>query len=925
MKEKPERKMLLPLIVTLAGIALLLWLARSWRSTLHPHYPQVEAPKTRMLGVNFDPACCDDVDGEMKRIAEAGFDTVRVMFPWDAIEPQRGEFRWSKWDRVVRAASGQGLNVIAVLYTSPSWARASADAGDRFAPPADWRDFAPFARKFAERYGSTIDLYQIWNEPNIAPNWGHREVSAESYVRLLREAYIAIHSVDPKATVLTAALAPNVEPGGLNESDVKYLDEVYRADGAQWFDAVAAQAYGFDLPPTAPPSPSKLNFRRVELLRAVMVAHGDAATPVFVTSFGWNTRKSIWKSVPPESQRAFAKESVDFAFENWPWAHGMIWARWRPSAPPNDPAWGFALMTPDGSATPAMEGLKEAMQERPYLGAGVHKADSPSIGYEGDWRVSDFGADPDKAGGKMTIPFRGKGIALRVRRGNYRAYLTVEVDGKPAPDLPKDRKGNAYVQLYDPLHGEATVLLASGLPRDSHEAVVEAHRGWGQWPVESVIVLTNDVRRWGIVQPILFLTALALAMAGMWRLGRILAADTEFLAAPTVVWGLAVVAFLMPLSNGHTLWYELALWALAGWMLFVEHLHGRKRLFRSMVPTDAPIAALLVVALASTLAADRFGVANREFRIVFVDGALIYFLASRAGNVRPAMWGWLLGSAFVASWGLWQAATGHGVITAEGVFRVRGPYGSPNNLALYLERGLMLMLTMLILGEKEIVRIAAAVLVIVTAAATLLTFSRGALLVGIPAGIATIALASAALPKSSRKKVWIGIGAAIVLGAIALIPFLGTERFRSLRSPESGTALFRLDLWWSSVKMFLDSPWFGVGPDNFLYRYRSFYMLPGAWRDPNLSHPHNFLLDFATRLGIGGLLAGAWLAWETLEPIVRQLKEALSEEPYLVIGILAGWSATFAHGLIDNSIFLPDLMAVFMLSIGIVVSSRVVK
>ncbi len=919
MKKPSGNRGTTPLVILLIGTALLLWLARDWRSTLRPVYPEAMAAAKPALGVNFDPSCCTDIEKEMERISGSGFATIRVTFPWDEIEPEKGTFHWRKWDGLVHAASKNGLGIIAVLDTSPAWARASKDEEDRFAPPQDWREFAPFARKFAERYGSFIDMYQIWNEPNIFPNWGNRNVSAADYVRLLREGYIAIHSADENAIVLSAALAPNVEPGGKNQSDIRFFDEMYKAGGSRWFDAASVQAYGFDLPPSDPPSPQRLNFRRAELLRQIMASHGDAHKPVYVTTFGWNTKESIWKSVPPQTQRDYVKSGVEYALEHWPWSHGLVWALWKPSAPPDSPLWGFALVRSDGSESPAMIGLRSSMQSRPFLGVGRHRPDSPGVQYEGEWRVTAFGADPGKAGGGIRIVFRGKGIALKVRRGNYRAYMTAKVDGLPANSLPKDRHGNAYVQLYDPLHEEAVVPISVNLHPGEHEAYIEAHRGWGQWPIEEIIVIGTGLRRWKLLRPVLFLASLILLMGSLWKLSRTFPAASEMLAAPSVVWGLGVVAFLIPFANTHTLWYEIPLWMLFAWMLFVEKLHGRKQIFRNALPSDGPVAALLIVAIASTLAAERFGVANRELRTVFVDGALIYFLASRAGNVKPAVWGWLIGSAFVASWGLWQGATGHGIITAEGVFRVRGPYGSPNNLALYLERGLMLLLPMILLGKKK-TRVAALIIAVPVFAALLLTFSRGALLIGVPAGIATLGVASLLLPRHERKRIWIGLVSVAVLGAVALLPFLHTKRFTSLKSLKTGTSVFRLDLWWSATKMFLDSPWFGVGPDNFLYRYRTFYMLPGAWRDPNLSHPHNFLLDFATRIGIGGLIAGFWLAWESLKPAILHAKTILHEDPYLSLGILAGWSATFAHGLIDNSIFLPDLMALFMLSVGIMAS-----
>ena len=54
--------------------------------------------------------------------------------------------------------------------------------------------------------------------------------------------------------------------------------------------------------------------------------------------------------------------------------------------------------------------------------------------------------------------------------------------------------------------------------------------------------------------------------------------------------------------------------------------------------------------------------------------------------------------------------------------------------------------------------------------------------------------------------------------------------------------------------MIHDHPITGLGLDQFLYAYRGRYILPDAWQEPNLSHPHNILLDFWVRLGIFGVL-----------------------------------------------------------------------
>lgn len=355
---------------------------------------------------------------------------------------------------------------------------------------------------------------------------------------------------------------------------------------------------------------------------------------------------------------------------------------------------------------------------------------------------------------------------------------------------------------------------------------------------------------------------------------------------------------------------------------------------------------LASVALIATFAAEQRGVALREWRTLFLSAALFALLLHE--TLRSAADGkaartfltlaWLAGGTFVACTGLWQYVTEQNVIQAEGVNRVRAFYGSPNNLGLYLERTAAVGLALAFFGgwsgwsegiEKSETRReripffgswqtapfaarSALFLTIPQLIALLLTFSKGALFLGLPAMLLVLAVAGRRLlaAPGSRLPGWWGWGLAAVAAAmvLGLIPFLGTERFRSLVDfrPE-GTAGIRLSLWRSSVQMALDNLWLGVGPDNFLYSYRSGYILPAAWRDPSLNHPHNVVLDWWTRLGLPGLaLAAAWLALG-----VRSLWRAATADA-LAVGALGAVAAALGHGLIDASYALPDLLLVWV-------------
>jgi O-antigen ligase len=122
--------------------------------------------------------------------------------------------------------------------------------------------------------------------------------------------------------------------------------------------------------------------------------------------------------------------------------------------------------------------------------------------------------------------------------------------------------------------------------------------------------------------------------------------------------------------------------------------------------------------------------------------------------------------------------------------------------------------------------------------------------------------------------------------------------------------------------MFLDHPLLGVGLDNFLYQYRSKYILPAAWEDPNLSHPHNMALDYLSRLGVLGLACGVWLQagfWRAAVGAYRRLSAASQADlRALCVGLMASVADMLAHGLVDNSFFLLDLAFAFYLTLAAV-------
>ncbi|MGH2544818.1 MAG: O-antigen ligase family protein, partial [Ardenticatenaceae bacterium] len=336
-------------------------------------------------------------------------------------------------------------------------------------------------------------------------------------------------------------------------------------------------------------------------------------------------------------------------------------------------------------------------------------------------------------------------------------------------------------------------------------------------------------------------------------------------------------------------------------------------------PRDSPDWLMVLFVIwggVSLLFAQRFGVAAREFRVVVAESVVWFWLVRHSGLAarerRRLVDALLLSATLVAMYGLYQWVWTADIIQAEGVRRIRAVYGSPNNLSLLLERVLPIAGAVALLAPRSGRRFWYGVAIVPLAAALFLTFSRGSWLLGVPAGLLWLAWWGGA-----RARRWVAV--IVVVGLLALLPFGATERVRGVLDLESSTSSIRLALWQATGEMLEDYPVLGVGLDNFLYAYDS-YRLPEAWREPDLSHPHQIILHFWVALGLPGvaLLIGQqvafWRAWIRVERKVP--KQSLARA--LLVGLGASMGATLAHGMIDNAYFLVDLAFIWMLTMALV-------
>jgi hypothetical protein len=300
----------------------------------------------------------DADDHNLALSQELGADTVVQLFSWRQIEPTQGQYHWQFPDEVVRGAEFYGLNLVVRIDQQPAWA--SSAAPQLNAPPDDPADYARFVRTVAERYRGRVLGYIIWNEPNLAREWGGHTPDPGAYVSLLRAAHDAIKEADPSALVVSAGLATNNDASSDALDDRVFLREMYAAGAAPYFDVLGAHPYGFAYSPDDPRGAHEgFNLARLLDLRDIMVSNGDRRKPVWATEMGWTTEATGaagWQQVTPAQQAAYLTGAYRRARREWPWLE-MI-AVWNLGGQ-NQPEWrGYSLLDPSGQPKPAFDALR---------------------------------------------------------------------------------------------------------------------------------------------------------------------------------------------------------------------------------------------------------------------------------------------------------------------------------------------------------------------------------------------------------------------------------------------------------------------------------------------------------------------------------------------------------------------------------------
>jgi hypothetical protein len=320
----------------------------------------------------------DEIKTELDDIVSLGFGWIRVDFAWSSIQPNgRDEFFWDKTDRIIKLANERGLKVLPIITYTPYWARSGVCKETNRCAPDNPKDYGEFAKALAKRYSSAgVYAWEIWNEPNLGIFW-KPSADPEYYEKLLKEAYIAIHGVNPSAIVLTGGLAPT-DTKGISMNPREFIERLYASGGKRYFDAIGFHPYSFPL------SPSQYNKTSAWSqmadaewsLRSIMKENGDSAKKIWLTEYGAPTggpgsvasspSRYVW-DVPDhvtESYQAEIFEDAVSKIKTYDWAGPMFWYSYKDlGTNKNDKENFFGIIRYDGSKKPVYFKMEDIVSD----------------------------------------------------------------------------------------------------------------------------------------------------------------------------------------------------------------------------------------------------------------------------------------------------------------------------------------------------------------------------------------------------------------------------------------------------------------------------------------------------------------------------------------------------------------------------------
>lgn len=334
----------------------------------------------------------------VKLAANGGAKVIRDDVTWADVEKTKGSYDWSGTDKMMATAASNGVRVLLVVLTSPSWANGGASYTG---PPNNASDYGNFVGKVAARYGTngafwsanpTLPKYlpigiELWNEPNLNVFWGSKRPDPAKYTSMLIAGYNAAKAADSSLTVVSAGLSP---AGGYNDIDcngttdsgisdyamnpVNFLKSMYANGAAKRFDALGWHPYNYWGGATGA---QMVGYHQCSAwsqmaetpvsARSLMASNGDSAKTIWATELGAPTCTSGSYTCVSEAEQGNLATQTMKLWKGYSW-HGLYF--WYDLRDDNggdsttDIEEHFGAVRANGTLKPSYTALKSAFTQK---------------------------------------------------------------------------------------------------------------------------------------------------------------------------------------------------------------------------------------------------------------------------------------------------------------------------------------------------------------------------------------------------------------------------------------------------------------------------------------------------------------------------------------------------------------------------------
>ncbi|MBK9738984.1 MAG: hypothetical protein IPO93_05645 [Actinobacteria bacterium] len=125
---------------------------------------------------------------------------------WGQVQQKSSTYWWNGLDAAIGAANAQNLKIMYVLGSTPKWAASNTKQGTYpnkgAASMPSSKAWKNWVTAVVQRYGDSIESYQIWNEANLTTFW---QGTPKQMAQLTKDAYTIIRKYDPTAKVVAAS------------------------------------------------------------------------------------------------------------------------------------------------------------------------------------------------------------------------------------------------------------------------------------------------------------------------------------------------------------------------------------------------------------------------------------------------------------------------------------------------------------------------------------------------------------------------------------------------------------------------------------------------------------------------------------------------------------------------------------------------